>query len=66
MPELISSPPFLIIVAISAILLVIGIIKRAGRLLIWISVIFVILVCLGSAKQSDLLSWFNNLLQTIK
>ena len=66
MPELISFPPFLIIVAIFAILLVIGIIKRAGRLLIWISVIFVILVCLGIAKQSDLLSWFNNLLQTIK
>lgn len=66
MPELISFPPFLIIVAIFAILLVIGIIKRGMRFLIWISVIFVILVCLGIANQSELLSWFDNLLQTVK
>jgi hypothetical protein len=63
MPELITSPPFLIIVAILAILLVIGIIKRAVRLLIWISVILVILICLGIAKQSNLLNWFENLLK---
>ena len=66
MPELISFPPFLIIVAIFAILLVIGIIKRGMCFLIWISVIFVILVCLGIANQSELLSWFDNLLQTVK
>ena len=62
MPELISSPPFLIIVAIFAILLIIGIAKRAGRLLIWIAVIVMILIGLGIATQSDLLNWFENLL----
>ena len=61
MPELITSPPFLIIVAVFAIFLVIGIAKRAVRLLIWVSVIFVILLCLGIAKRSDLLNWFENL-----
>ena len=66
MPELISSPPFLIIVAVLAILLVIGIAKRAVRLLIWIAVIFVILVCFGIAKQADLLDWFENLLKIAK
>ena len=62
MSELISSPPFLIIVAIFAIFLVIGIAKRALRLLIWLAVIFVILVCFGIAKQSDLFNWFENFL----
>lgn len=66
MSELISSPPFLIIVAILAILLVIGIFKRAVRLLIWIPVILVILICLGIAKQFDLLNWFENLLKMAK
>ena len=58
MPELISSLPFLIIAAVFAIFLVIAIIKRAVRLLIWVSVVFVILICLGIAKQFDLLNWF--------
>ena len=62
MPELISSPLFLIAVAILAVLLIIGIVKRAARLLIWIVVVFVILVCLGITKQSDLLNWFEDLL----
>ena len=66
MPDLISSPPFLIIVAIFVIFLVIGITKRGVRFLIWISVIFVILIYLGIAKQSDLLNWFENLLKTVK
>lgn len=66
MPELTSFPPFLIIVAIFAILLVIGIAKRAVRLLILVSVIFLVLVYLGIAKQSEILSWFDNLLQTVK
>ena len=66
MPELISSPPFLIAVAILAILLIIGIIKRAARFLIWIIVIFVILICFGIAKQFDLLDWFENLLKMAK
>ena len=64
--ELISSPPFLIAVAILAILIVIGIAKRAARLLIWITIIFVILICIGIAKQSDLLNWFENLLKMAK
>ena len=62
MSELISSPPFLIIVAIFAIFLVIGIAKRALRLLIWLAVIFVILVCFSIVKQPDLFNWFENFL----
>ena len=60
MSELISSPPFLIAVAILAILIVIGIAKRAARLLIWIVVILVILICFGIANQSDLLHWLED------
>lgn len=61
MPDLMTSPPVLIIAAILAVLLVIGIIKRAIRLLIWIAVIGVILVCLGIAKEFNWLNWFENL-----
>ena len=61
MPEFISSPPFLIIAAIFAILLIIGIVKRAVKLLIWVSVVFVILVCLGIVTESELFDWFENL-----
>jgi hypothetical protein len=66
MPELISSPPFLVIAAIFAGLLVIGIAKRAVRLLIWVSIIFVILLCLGIAKQSELLQWFEDLFKVVE
>ena len=66
MPELISYPPFLIIVAVFAILLAIGIAKRALRLLVWLAVIFVILVCFGIAKQADLLDWFENIFKIAK
>ena len=58
MPEFVSSPLFLIIAAVFAILLIIGIIKRAFRFVIWIVVIFVILICFGIVKQADLLNWF--------
>ena len=61
MPELISSPPFLIIAAIFSIFLIIGIAKRAVRLLIWVTVIFVILIGLGIMTQSELLNWFENM-----
>ena len=61
MSELMSYLPFLIV--IFAIFLAIGIIKRAVRLLIWISVIFAILIYLGIAKQSHLLNWFENFLK---
>ena len=63
MPEMMNSLPLLVIVAVFAIFLVIGIIKRAVRFLIWISVIFAVLIYLGIAKQSDLLNWFENLLK---
>ena len=66
MSELINYPPFLIIVAIFAIFLVIGIAKRAIHLLIWIAVIFVILICFGIVRQADLLDWFENLIKTQK
>ena len=60
MPELISSPPFLIAVAILAILLVMAIMRHAVRFLILIIVIVVILICFGIASQSDLPSWLEN------
>ena len=63
MPEMMNSLPLLVIVAIFAVFLAIGIIKRSVRLLIWVSVIFAILIYLGIAKQSDLLNWFENLLK---
>ncbi len=66
MPELISFAPFLIIAAVSAIFLVIAIAKRAVRLLIWISVIFLIFTCIGTAKESDILNWFENLFKTVE
>ena len=66
MPEFTSSPIFLIIAAIFAIFLVIGIIKHAWRLLIWIAIIFVILIYLGIMKQSDLLQWFENLRKMVE
>ena len=61
MLELISSPPFLIIAAIFSIFLIIGIAKRAVRLLIWVTVIFVILIGLGIMTQSELLNSFENM-----
>ena len=61
MPEFISSPPFLIIAAIFAIFLVIGIAKRAVRLLLWVTVIFVILIGLGFINRSALQGWFENM-----
>ena len=66
MPEFISSPPFLIIAAIFGIILIIGIAKRAVKLLIWVCIIFVILVCLNIVTQSALFDWFENLFKTVK
>ena len=65
MPEFISSPIFLIIAAIFAILLIIGIIKHAFRFVIWLAVIFVILLGLGIVKQSEVLQWFENLREMV-
>ena len=66
MTELLSSPPFLIVVGIFAILLVLGIVKHAVRFIVWISIIFVILLCLGIAKQAEILNWFENLFKAVK
>jgi len=62
MPEFINSPIFLIIAAVFAIFLIIGIIKHTWRFLIWGVVIFAILVWLGIVKESELRTWFDNLL----
>ena len=61
MPELISSPLFLIVAAAVAIFIIIGIIKQAFRFVIWIVIIFVILISFSIVKQADLLGWFENL-----
>ena len=66
MPELMSSPPILIIAAILAIFLIIAIIKHAWHLFIWIVIIFAILIYLGVMKQSDLLQWFENLRKMVE
>ena len=66
MPEFITSQLFLIIAAIFAIILVIGIAKRAVKLLIWVCIIFVILVCLNMVPQSALFDWFENLFKTVQ
>ena len=65
MPEFITSPIFLIIAAILAVLLVITIVKGAIRLFIWIAVIAVILIGLGVMTQEDMRDWFENLLKTV-
>ena len=66
MPEFISSPIFLIIAAVFAIFLIIGIIKHAFRFVILIAVVFVILLGLGIVKQSEVLQWFENLRKIVE
>ena len=66
MPELISSPLFLIIAAVVAIFLVIGIIKHTWRFLILIVVIVAILFWLGIVKESDVHDWLNNLRKMVE
>ena len=66
MPEIISSPIFLIIAAILAIFLVIAIVKGAIRLFIWIAVIAVILIGIDAVTQGYLSDWFENLLNTVR
>ena len=65
MPEFISSPPFLIIAAIFAVFLIIGILKHAFRFVIWVAVIFVILLGLGIVKQAELVQWFKSLREMV-
>ena len=61
MPELISSPIFLLIAAVLAIFVVIGIIKHAARFLIWIAVIVAVLLLLGVTQVSEVREWFERL-----
>ena len=61
MPEFMNSTPFLILAAVFAVVLVIGIAKRAVRLVIWVVVILAILIFFGIATESDLLKWFEDL-----
>ena len=61
MPEFISSPIFLIIAAVLAIFIIIGIIKQAARFLIWIAVIVAILIWLGVTQVPDIRDWFESL-----
>ena len=66
MPEFISSPIFLIIAAIFALLLIFRISKPVFRLLIWAVVILAVLVYFGIVKQSELLQWFENLREMVE
>ena len=61
MPEFINSPIFLIIAAVLAIFLIIGIIKHAWRFLIWIAVIVAVLILLGIIQVPEIREWFERL-----
>ena len=61
MLEFIRTYPLFVFAGIFAVLLIIGLIKRAMRLLIWSAIIFVILLIIGIVQQSDILNWFKNL-----
>lgn len=61
MPEFISSPIFLIIAAVLALFVIIGIVKHTARFLIWIAVIVVILIWLGVTQVFDIREWFEHL-----
>ena len=61
MPEFMNSTPFLILAAVFAVVLVIGIVKRAVRLVIWVAIILAILIFFGIATEADLLEWFEDL-----
>ena len=63
MSELISTPLFLIIAAILAIFIVLGILKHAWRFLIWIVVIVAVLVLLGVTNVAELEDWFEKLVK---
>ena len=66
MPELISSPVFLIIAAIVAIFLIIGIIKHTWRFLILIVVVVAVLFWLGIVKESDVHNWLEDLRKMVE
>lgn len=61
MPEFITSPIFLIIAAVLALFVVIGIVKHTARFLIWIAVIVAILIWLGVTQVPEIREWFERL-----
>ena len=61
MPEFTSSPIFLIIAAVLAIFIIIGIVKHTARFLIWIAVIVAILIWLGVTQVPEVREWFESL-----
>ncbi len=65
MLEFIKTHPLFVFAAIFAVLLIIGIVKRAMRLLVWSAIIFVILVIVGIVQQGDILNWFKNLFKGV-
>lgn len=60
-----SSPLFLILAAVGAIFIIIGIIKHAWRFLIWIVVIVALLFWLGVTNVPQLREWFERLLKMV-
>ncbi len=61
MPEFISSPIFLIIAAVLALFVIIGIVKHTARFLIWIAIIAAILIWIGVVQVPEVREWFENL-----
>ena len=61
MPEFTNSPIFLIIAAVLAIFIIIGIVKHTARFLIWIAVIVAILILLGVTQVPEIREWFERL-----
>ncbi len=61
MSELTDSPQFLIIAAVLAVFVIIGIIKHNARFLIWIAVIVAVLIWLGVIQISEIREWFERL-----
>ena len=66
LPELMNSPLLLLIAAVFAIFIIIGIIKHAWRFLIWIAVIVALLLWLGVTNVPQLRDWFEKLLKMVE
>ena len=61
MPEFINSPISLIIAAVLALFVIIGIVKHTARFLIWIGVIVAILIWIGVIQVPEIREWFERL-----
>ena len=61
MPEFITSPIFLIIAAVLALFVIIGIVKHTARFLIWMAIIVAILILLGVTQVPEIRDWLENL-----